>query len=96
MIMILDSLLWAWALSPDGRVVAMVTFESAKRILGFWDIASGELLYSTSTHCGTFIVGDWYRPFDNIKGLTFSTVSSWMVFCGLPGVRVGPCGVEDS
>lgn len=95
-IMIPDSLLWAWTLSPDGRVVATVTFEITSRILGFWDTASGELLYSTSTSCRTFIVGDWSRPFDNIKGLSFSADSSWMAFCGPPGVRVGPCGVEDS
>lgn len=75
-IMIPDSLLWAWTLSPDGRVVATVTFEITSRILGFWDTASGELLYSTSTSFRTFIIGDWSRPFDNIKGLSFSADTS--------------------
>lgn len=90
-----DSLIWAWTISPDGRVVVTVASEHRDKILGFWDTVSGKLLYSTSTTSECFIRGDWNNPFNNIKGLCFSTDSSVIAFFGPPGVKVGPFGAED-
>jgi hypothetical protein len=90
-----DSLIWTWTLSPDGRVVVSVTSEPKEKILKFWDTASGKVLYSTYTTCDSFICGDWYRPFESIKSLSFSPDSSWMAFFGPPGVRIGPRGVDS-
>lgn len=90
-----DSLIWAWAISPDGRVVVTVASEDQHQTLGFWDTVSGKLLYSTSTTSRCFIRGNWNDPFNNIKGLCFSTDSSVMAFFGPPGVKIGPCGTKD-
>lgn len=91
-----DSLILAWTLSSDGRVVVTATSEdTGGKILKFWDTVSGKLLYSTSTTCSAFIRENWYPPFDNIKGICFSADSSWMGFFGPRGVRIGPCGIYD-
>jgi hypothetical protein len=69
--------LWAWTLSLDGKVVVTATSaETREKILTFWDAVSGKLLYSTNTTCESFIRGNWYLPFENIKGLCFSNDSS--------------------
>lgn len=49
-----DSLIWAWTLSPDGRVIVTVDSETREKILTFCDAISGKLLYSTYTTCEPF------------------------------------------
>jgi hypothetical protein len=52
--------LWAWTLSPDGRVVVTVTSaESRENILKFWDAISGKILYSTNMTSDSLIRENW-------------------------------------